>query len=61
MPPRPLVRERLYDAACLILSNKERGPVGYYREPSAELGFPNFVASLTGRATGYARLRKGRQ
>ena len=42
-----LVRERLYDAACFLLSDAEDGPNGQYSEPSAELGFQNFVVSLT--------------
>ena len=32
-----LVRERLYDAACLILSEKIGGLEGQYREPNAEI------------------------
>ena len=45
-----LVRERLYDAACLMLSNSETGQQGIYQEPSPELSFQNFAASLLGRA-----------
>jgi hypothetical protein len=45
-----LVRERLYDAACLMLSNPQTGPEGIYQEPSPELSFQNFAASLLGRA-----------
>jgi len=45
-----LVRERLYDAACLMLSNSEAGQEGIYQEPSPELSFENFAASLLGRA-----------
>lgn len=41
-----LVRERLYDAACFLMSNSSEGPKGYYIEPSGELSFQNFVASL---------------
>ncbi|HEY7839773.1 MAG TPA: PaeR7I family type II restriction endonuclease [Terriglobales bacterium] len=43
-----MVRERLYDAACLILSSDSEP--AQYREPSAELGFRNFLVSLAGRA-----------
>jgi hypothetical protein len=50
-----LVRERLYDAACLILSNKESGLKGKYREPISELNFQNFIASLIGRAVTYMK------
>lgn len=53
-----LVRERLYDAACFLLSDRIGGLKGQYREPSAELCFGNFVASLAGRAIGYAKVRR---
>ncbi len=45
---RKLVRERLYDATCLILTNKKDGPRGKYREPAADHGAAAFAASLTG-------------
>jgi hypothetical protein len=45
-----LVRERLYDAACFIVSGARDGANGTYREPSAELGFQNFIQSLLARA-----------
>jgi hypothetical protein len=45
-----LVRERLYDSACLLLSNSRRGAKGDYSEPSAELTFENFFSSLLARA-----------
>jgi hypothetical protein len=45
-----LVRERLYDAACLILSDSKTGAQGVYHEPSAELCFRSFAASLIARA-----------
>jgi Restriction endonuclease XhoI len=50
-----LVRERLYDAACLILSDAKGGLRGEYTEPSAEIGFRNFAASLTAHALAFAR------
>jgi Restriction endonuclease XhoI len=50
-----LVRERLYDAACFLMSNASDGQKGRYTEPSAELGFQNFVASLTAKATATAK------
>lgn len=52
-----LLRERLYDAACFLMSDKVGGPKGRFKEPSPELSFGNFVASLTGRAIAFARLR----
>jgi len=45
-----LVRERLYDAACFLMSNADDGPRGLYREPAAELNFQNFIASLMAKA-----------
>ncbi len=52
-----LVRERLYDAACFILSSKERGLEGGYREPNKELGFKNLAVSLTSRVIAYSKRR----
>jgi hypothetical protein len=45
-----LVRERLYDAACFLMSNAHDGARGTYREPAPELGFQNFIASLMAKA-----------
>lgn len=50
-----LVRERLYDAACLLLSERQDGREGKYQEPSAELSFTNLAVSLTAHANAYAR------
>lgn len=46
-----LVRERMYDSAALVLTNKETGRDGKYFEPSAELCFDNLLVSLRARAT----------
>ena len=54
---KKLIRERLYDATCLLLSERERGRKGTYREPNVELGFQPFVASLPGRAIAFAKTR----
>lgn len=44
---RRLVRERLYDAACFLMSSSETGsPV---TQPDPELGFLHFLAALAGR------------
>jgi hypothetical protein len=40
-----LLRDRLYDGACLLLSDREHGPAGIYREPNPELAFARFVES----------------
>lgn len=45
-----LLRERLYDSACLLLSDRVNGPNGRYSEPSTELSFTRFAESLTARA-----------
>jgi hypothetical protein len=45
-----LIRERMYDAACFLLSDLRTGINGAYREPSAELSFQNFMASLLAKA-----------
>jgi len=50
-----LIRERLYDAACLILSDKKNGSRGAYSEPMDEIGFRNFAASLTAHAMAFAK------
>jgi Restriction endonuclease XhoI len=54
-----LVRERLYDATCFLLSSREEGLQGKYSEPSAELAFTNFAASLSARASAFVRLKSG--
>ena len=53
-----LVRERLYDAACFLLSDATNGAKGRYREPAQELTFQNFVASLPAKATAAARTKE---
>jgi hypothetical protein len=45
-----LVRERLYDSATLILTDRQTGRDGTYIEPSSELGFENLLVSLKARA-----------
>jgi len=42
-----LVRERLYDSACFLMSNAADGAKGGYREPVEELSFQNFRQSPT--------------
>lgn len=45
-----LVRERLYDATCLLMSNSSDGVRGQYTEPVPELSFAKFVSSLMAKA-----------
>lgn len=54
-----LVRERLYDAACFIMSNNADGLEGKYSEgKNPELYFRKFAISLSAHASAYARLKK---
>ena len=53
-----LVRERLYDSACFLLSDAENGPKGRYKEPAVELNFENFMASLLARAIATAKSKQ---
>jgi hypothetical protein len=50
-----LVRTRLYDAGCFLMSSRKAGARGQYREPNAELSFRNFITSLLARAIAVAR------
>ena len=52
-----LMRERLYDGTCLILSDKTGGLKGKYTEPNPEFGFATFATSLSAHAIAYAKLR----
>ena len=45
----------MYDAACFLLSDEERGREGWYAEPSDELTFQYFAASLKGRVAALVR------
>ncbi|MBN1591555.1 MAG: restriction endonuclease [Pirellulales bacterium] len=52
-----LLRERLYDGACLLLSTAKDGLKGRYQEPSEELNFTKFANSLIAHAIAFARTR----
>ena len=54
-----LVLERLYHAACFMLSDRTGGVQGKFTEPASDLSFQAFAASLIGHATEY-RLRRGK-
>jgi hypothetical protein len=56
-----LVRERLYDAACFIMSSSTEGLKGEYSEPNEELSFVNFAASLSARANAFAKFQRNRR
>ena len=49
-----LVAARLYDAGCFLMSSREGGLKGEYREPNSDLSFRNFIVSLVGRAIAVA-------
>lgn len=54
-----LVRERLYDAACLLTSPTRTGASkGEYNEPSPELSFRNFAESLVSRAAAHGKFSR---
>lgn len=53
-----LMRERLYDSTCLILSNETSGLKGQFTEPNPEFGFATFATSLSAHAMAYAMMRK---
>ena len=56
-----LIRERLYDAGCFLMSPKLGGAKGAFTEPNRELGFDSFVASLSTRLAGHVnRVRAGK-
>lgn len=50
-----LVRERLYDSACLLLSSASEGFRGGYREVDEEICMARFAASLSARIGAYSR------
>jgi hypothetical protein len=52
-----LVRARLYDAACFLMSSREGGRTGNYSEPNPELSFRTFVTSLLGRTIAVAKMQ----
>ncbi len=53
-----LVRERLYDSACFLMSNATDGPKGLYKEPAPELSFQNFIESLMAKAIAVAKSKE---
>ena len=53
-----LVRERLYDGACFLLSERRKGRKGSFREPAPELTFQNFASSLLGRAIAHVKTHR---
>ena len=52
-----LLRERLYDGTCLLLSTRKGGLKGQYREPTGELSFQNFASLLMAHGIAFAKTR----
>ena len=50
-----LVRDRLYDSACLLMSSRSEGIRGVFHCPSAELSIEQFGAGLLARAIAHAK------
>ena len=50
-----LLRDRLYDAGCFLMSSKTDGLKGMYTEPNVELTFQKFVSSLLAKAIAVAQ------
>ncbi len=55
---KKLVRERLYDSACLIASSQVKGLAGEYREPSEEIDFARFAGALLGHVAGFLHVNR---
>ena len=55
-----IVRERLYDATCFLLSSRETGPKGRHAYPDENLSFVQLAGSLDGRITSYLNAKRGR-
>jgi hypothetical protein len=50
---RKLLRERHYNAACFIMSEKQQGLIGEYSEPADDLTFRIFANSITAQLSTY--------
>lgn len=50
-----LLRERLYDVACRLLTSRDGGAKGKFRSPSEELSFKQFAAGLARHAMAVAK------
>jgi Restriction endonuclease XhoI len=48
-----LVRERLYDSGCFLMSTRDKGQKGRFTCPDSGLEYKQFFASLTGRVKSY--------
>lgn len=55
-----LVRERLYDSACLVLSSRQKGTNGLFTIPDADLSFIQLAASLHGKIATHMASKRAR-
>jgi hypothetical protein len=53
-----LIRNRLYDGACLLLTTADGGVKGKFSTPCTELSFTTFAAGLTAQAVAYAKIHE---
>lgn len=56
-----LVRERLYDSTCFLLSSRKQGPKGRHSFPDEALSFTQFAASLDGKIRSHRNVKRGRK
>lgn len=54
-----LVRERLYDSACFLLSSRRTGMLGRYTFPDVNLAFFQLAASLFGKVKSHLEAKRG--
>lgn len=52
-----LLRDRLYDGGCFLLSNTTSARTGDFTEPNTELSFDRFIVPLLARVQSYLKLR----
>ena len=52
-----MIRERLYDSACFLLSKRTSVLTGNFREISPDLGVTQFATSFLGKAMAFAKSR----
>lgn len=55
-----LVRERLYDSTCFLLSSRKTGMKGQCKFPDPNLSFHQLAASLSGKVASHVNAKRGR-
>jgi len=53
-----LIRERLYDASCLLLSDRSQGLKGKFFEPNQEVNFKHFATSLSAHVMAFVKMQE---